>query len=635
MEMISCLCVYAVGLIYLMSTCRSTRDDLIVSTDIGRIRGIRYYLPSLGKTVDAFLGIPFAKPPVGPLRFRHPQPYVPHQDNSVFNATRLPNSCYQPLDEMFGSDFHGSNMWNPATVVSEDCLYLNVWVPKPRLRRSAVMVWIYGGGFYSGTTTLNLYDGKILAAENNVIVVSINYRVGAFGFLFLNDASVPPNAGLFDQLMGLEWIQQNIRSFGGDPNNVTLFGESAGAASVSLHLLSPLSRSKFQRAILQSGTANMPWVAVTMTEALRRSIELAVEILNCPSGKKKKKGEGGGMEEVIECMRNVLPQTLVETQFVSSGVLQFPFLPVIDGTFLPDSPDELLRRKNFKKCPILLGSNLNEGSYFLFYELQEFLNLRLMSMNSKDFQKSIHRLFYYYPQYKQEISQSALDAIIFQYTNWLDPDDDEANILALDSAVGDSQFICSLNHFAHVYASAGQNVYMYFLTQRYSVNPWPRWTGVLHGDDIVFTFGEALKQGLNYSKADADLSRTMMNYWTNFAKTGDPNQISGYQNLEEWPLHSPKGKEYLELNSRFLGDPDKSKAVGRGPRIRECAFWDVYLPRLLHPIAGNMDDSSSQPVTGPCPSNGGSALTSSIFSFGILLLSGYCCFRWNFTHGKY
>lgn len=490
----------------------STRDDLIVTTESGRFRGIRFYLPTLGKTVDAFLGIPFAKPPVGPLRFRHPQPYV--HNNTIYNATRMPNSCYQVPDMMFGPDFHGSNMWNPTTKVSEDCLYLNVWIPKtqPRLRKSAVMVWIFGGGFYSGTTTLNLYDGKILAAENNIIVVSINYRVGALGFFFLNSAGGPANAGLFDQLMGLEWIQQNIRAFGGDPNNVTLFGESAGAASVSLHLLSPLSRSKFQRAIMQSGTANMPWVAVTMAEALRRSLELAVERLGCDPSDDR--------DQIAECMRMKSPQTLVDNQFVSRGILQFPFLPVIDGAFLPESPDELLRRRNFKKCPILLGSNLNEGSYFLFYELDKLLTLDTVTMSATDFQDSVRYLFYYYPQFNQEISQAALNAILYQYTNWLDPNNAEANALALDNAIGDSQFICSLNSFANKYSSAGEKVYMYFLTQRYSVNPWPAWTGVLHGDDIVYVFGEALKQGLNFSQSDRDLSRTMMTYWTNFAKTG-------------------------------------------------------------------------------------------------------------------
>ena len=488
------------------------RDDLIINTDKGRIRGIRYHLPQLdGKAVDAFLGIPFAKAPVGHLRFKHPQPIDTW--TGIYNATKLPNSCYQKPDDNFG-DFRGSTMWNPNTRVSEDCLYLNVWVPKthPRLRRSAVMVWIYGGGFYSGTTTLNLYDGKILAAENNIIVVSIGYRVGALGFLALGDAACPGNAGLFDQLMGLEWVQQNINHFGGDPNNVTIFGESSGSVSVSIHLLSPLSRTKFSRAIMQSGTANMPWGTVTMEEGKRRSLELAFDYLGC--------SRSDNMEKVVECLRSVPPQRLVDEQWVTRGILQFPFVPVIDGSFLVETPEMTLLHGNFKKCPILLGSNLNEGSFFLIYELPDLLQLNRSRMPKDAFEASVLKLFHYYPQYPRTINSFGTDAIIYKYTNWLDRDNQLWNLIGLDNSVGDFGFTCNVNEFAQTYASAGEMVYYYYFTYRYASSPWPSWMGVLHGDEIVFTFGDPLKPGLNYSKEEVALSREIMTYWTNFAKTG-------------------------------------------------------------------------------------------------------------------
>lgn len=487
------------------------RDDLIVNTEKGRVRGIRYHLPALGKAVDAYLGIPFAKPPVGHLRFRHPQPLDPWQ--GIYNATKLPNSCYQAPDVYF-DDFRGSTMWNPTTRVSEDCLYLNVWVPKthPRIRRSAVFVWIYGGGFYSGTTTLNVYDGKVLAAMNHIIVVSIGYRVGALGFLATGHSSAPGNAGMFDQLMGLEWVQHNIRYFGGDPNNVTLCGESAGSLSVSLHLLSPLSRAKFHRAIMQSGTANMPWGTLDIHEAKRRSLELATDYLHCE--------KTDDMARIVNCLRRVPPQKLVEEQWVSRGVMQFPFLPVIDGAFLIEPPEISLRRKSFKKCPILLGSNLNEGSFFIIYELNEWLNLDSIQMSRNEFEKSVDMLFFNYPQYPLRNNEFGLDAIAYQYTDWLDLDNHRNNVRQLDNAVGDCHFTCHVNHFAYTYASAGEMVYMYYFTHRYSSNPWPEWMGVLHGDEIVFTFGEPFKPGLNYTESERELSRQMMKYWTNFAKTG-------------------------------------------------------------------------------------------------------------------
>jgi len=356
-------------------------------------------------------------------------------------------------------------MWNPPGKVSEDCLYLNVWVPynRPRTRRSAVMVWIYGGGFYSGTTTLNLYDGKILAALNNIIVVSIGYRVGAFGFLSLDDPSAPGNAGMFDQLMGLEWVQQNIRHFGGDPNSVTLFGESAGSVSVSLHLLSPLSHNKFHRAILQSGSSNMPWATLLQTEAKRRSLELAT-ILGCQ--------KTDDMVVVADCLRRFTPQRLADEQFVARGPMQFPFLPVVDGTFLPDAPVKLLRHGEFKRCPLISGFNVNEGSYFIIYELPEYMNLTHITMTRHQFQRSVDKMFYFFPQYPQEINPFALDALRFQYTNWQDQNDIRENVQMLESALGESQFICSKSQWALAYAEAGERVYSYYFTQVFAaVNP--------------------------------------------------------------------------------------------------------------------------------------------------------------------
>ena len=181
-------------------------DDMVIDTLSGRVRGIIYYSSHINRKIHSFLGIPFAKPPIDLLRFRHPQPFGKWQ--GVYNASKLPNSCMQAPDIIFGKDFSGSNVWNPTTKVSEDCLYLNIWVPyaNPRLRKAAVMVWIHGGGFSAGTPTLNLYDGKALAGNSSVIVVSVAYRLGVFGFLALNHPDAPGNAGLFDQVRFYSYI---------------------------------------------------------------------------------------------------------------------------------------------------------------------------------------------------------------------------------------------------------------------------------------------------------------------------------------------------------------------------------------------------------------------------------------------
>lgn len=174
-------------------------DPLIVTTNKGRVRGTTLLSPT-GKKLDAWLGIPYAQPPVGALRFRLPRPVEPW--TQVINATKPPNSCVQILDTMFG-DFPGATMWNPNTKMTEDCLYLNVMVPRPRPKNSPVMVWIFGGGFYSGTSTLDVYDMRSLVAEENMIMVSMQYRVASLGFLYMGTEDAPGNVGLHDQNLAL------------------------------------------------------------------------------------------------------------------------------------------------------------------------------------------------------------------------------------------------------------------------------------------------------------------------------------------------------------------------------------------------------------------------------------------------
>jgi acetylcholinesterase len=204
------------------------------------------------------------------------------------------------VSKVFGN-FSGALIWNPNTPAKEDCLYLNVWVPRthPPYQHKAVMVWIFGGGYYSGSSTLKIYDGKYLAAENDVIVVSMNYRVGALGFLNLNTPEARGNAGMMDQRMALEWVQRNIGYFGGSPHNVTIFGESAGATSVGLHLLSPLSRGLFTRAILQSGAPQINWATYSVTEGRRRSKALARSLSCDPPDHDYSDGD------IVDCLRKV------------------------------------------------------------------------------------------------------------------------------------------------------------------------------------------------------------------------------------------------------------------------------------------------------------------------------------------
>ena len=404
--------------------------------------------------------------------------------------------------------FSGSEMWNYNTPISEDCLYLNVVVPAIKPQKAAVLVWIFGGGFYSGTSTLDLYDMRVLAAQENIIMVSMQYRVASLGFLYFKNEDAPGNAGLFDQRMALEWIKDNIAEFGGNPENVTIFGASAGAASVGYHLLSPISRNLFSQAIMQSASALVPWGVVTQEESVIRGLRLA-ELMGC-------KHERHQIQEAVDCLKTKNATDLVNAEWngIVIGVAEFPFVPVIDGAFLTETPEKSLKSKNFKKCNILMGANQDEGYYFIMYYLTDlFKKAENVFVTRKDFEQSVGELNLW-------VSPVGKEAIKFEYTDWLSPKDPRNNREALDRMVGDYAFSCPVSDFAHRYAETGNNVFVYYFSERASNNPWPTWSGVLHGDEIPFIFGEPLNRSKNFDQSEVQLSERMMAYWSNFAKTG-------------------------------------------------------------------------------------------------------------------
>ncbi len=277
----------------------------------------RESISATGKLVTEFLGIPFAEPPIGRLRFRKPEPKRAWR--TPLNASSLSASCVQSSDKYFG-DFYGANMWNANTPTSEDCLYLNVFVPGhiDANARLAVLVWIYGGGFWSGTATLDIYDGKIFAAEENVIIVSMNYRVSVLGFIYLGREDAPGNMGLWDQLMAIRWVRSNIDVFGGDADSITLFGESAGAASVSMHMLSAHSTPYFRRAIVQSGSATAPWAIESREVALPRPVAM-YEAMRCDGtngNMSHRDPDSWNFDAVIACLRDAPVQRLLDHEWV-------------------------------------------------------------------------------------------------------------------------------------------------------------------------------------------------------------------------------------------------------------------------------------------------------------------------------
>ncbi|XP_039997440.1 acetylcholinesterase [Xiphias gladius] len=567
--------------------------DLIVQTRTGRVRGIRLLVPDRSY-VTAFLGIPFAEPPVGKRRFRRAEPKRPW--TGVYEANAYPNACYQFVDTSFPG-FQGSEMWNPNRDMSEDCLYVNVWVPSStRPHNLTVMVWIYGGGFYSGSSSLDVYDGRYLAHSETVIVVSMNYRIGAFGFLALHGSSeAPGNVGLLDQRMALQWVQDNIHFFGGNPKQVTIFGESAGGASVGFHLLSPDSRPTFTRAILQSGVPNCPWASVSPAEARRRAMLLG-KLVGC---------NGGNDTELVDCLRSKTPQELIDQEWQVlpwSALFRFSFVPVVDGEVLPDTPEAMLNSGNFKDTQILLGVNQDEGSYFLLYGAPGFSKDNESLISREDFLEGVKLSV-------PHANDIGLEAVVLQYTDWMDENNGVKNRDAMDDIVGDHNIICPLAHFARSYAqhntlkanmggagfgmvNSGVNsqggVYLYLFDHRASNLAWPEWMGVIHGYEIEFVFGLPLEKRLNYTLEEEKLSRRMMRYWANFARTGNPNvnHEGLVDSRRRWPLFTVSEQKHVGLNTEPL-------KIHKGLRNQMCAFWNRFLPRLLN-ITDNIDEAERQ-----------------------------------------
>ncbi|XP_046549280.1 LOW QUALITY PROTEIN: cholinesterase-like [Haliotis rubra] len=330
-----------------------------VSTLNGPLLGQR--LSVLGKPLDVFYGIPYAKPPVGDLRFKHPQPSESWGPD-VRDARKPTPSCFQPENALCTYEKHKQT----PDDYSEDCLHLSVWTPSDNDANLAVMVWIYGGGFYSGSTRMPLYEGKYLAAENDVIVVSMNYRLGPLGFGYLSPDTIPGNMGLMDQRLALQWVKDNIANFGGDPTRVTIFGESAGSVSVSHHLVSPLSRDLFDRAIMQSGTLTCPW-AYTVPKTAKRKLKRLADLLECPSSSTD--------ADIYDCLKTADSRTMSDLQLVAFFDEGLAFVPVVDGYFLPDDPTTLLSSGSIKQTSVLHGFTGDEVTLFLAMALRQMRNV--------------------------------------------------------------------------------------------------------------------------------------------------------------------------------------------------------------------------------------------------------------------
>ncbi|KAM5138775.1 fatty acyl-CoA hydrolase precursor, medium chain-like [Mantella aurantiaca] len=524
----------------------------LVDTRYGKLRGMTLMVKEVDRTVHAFYGIPFAKPPVGPLRFSAPEPPEPWK--TMREATEYPPMCLQPMEltkkvmEMVKAEV----TYPP---VSEDCLYLNVFTPSDRgdNARLPVMVYIHGGGLVM--LSASLYDGSALSAHENVIYVAVQYRLGILGFLSTGDGQTASgNYGYLDQVAALRWVQENIENFGGDPGSVTIFGESAGGVSVSALVLSPLARGLFHRAIAQSGVAIMPGLMVSSPEELIFYQDFVANASGCePSS-------------LVECLR------VKSEQEISSIISSSTFLPIpacVDGVFLPKPVEEILAANENIKVPFIIGVNEQEFGWFI----PKSLALEYMDGLPKESLQSelSHSMFL------GAVSRLDYTSLEEYFGDTDDPLEIRENFLELQ---GDVMFVIPALRIAKHHRDSGSPVYFYEFQRRpslYAVSR-PPWVKADHCDDLVFVFGGpflrdgAFYKSHNYPEEEKTLSRTVMRYWANFARTGDPNGPG----LVRWPQYD-QDEDYLQIDI-------KQKAAQR-LKERKFNFWTKILPEKIRKMS--------------------------------------------------
>ncbi|KFM78975.1 Cholinesterase, partial [Stegodyphus mimosarum] len=529
---------FALGCIFGMSIA----DDLTIQTSTGILHGKRS--EALSKSLRLFLGIPYAEPPIGNLRFKRPIEIF--SEGIERDATRFGPSCYQsPHLESVISPLLKPN----RAAISEDCLYLNVYVPDVRQSEFPlpVMVWLTGEGFNFGDP--QQFDASYLAAVGKVIVVTVNYRVGAFGFLHGLSSEAPGNVGLFDQRMALRWVKKNIAHFGGNPESVTLFGRFTGSMSAAIHAFSPLSKVEklFNRVILQSGVPVGEWIfernPLNATFALAKGT-------NCFSE---------NVTQVIHCLRKVPADILLS----SANLVSQPWRPSYDFELIFQNTLKAVRKGDYEVIDVLLGITNDEGTL---------CTIALDAMKSPLYKKFVEGTL---------TSQDFDELLVSNMLDVYKVNDALMNKLAIYNYktpelsrlrekfvnfCGDMHITAHTMKLADLLAEKKQKIFAYEFTHRPSFSIHPQFIRAGHGDDVLFTMGLPL-QLENLPEEERRLTHHMMKMIVNFARSGNPN----FDDLEaNWPQYTSEGRQIMKIS--------EESRVERSSHDRSVEFWHDIIP---------------------------------------------------------
>ncbi|KAK3746976.1 hypothetical protein QZH41_002528 [Actinostola sp. cb2023] len=525
----------------------STKE--LVLTKQGYIKGIQesFIYKGQNQTIYKFLGVPYAEKPIGDLRFKRPQSLKSWR-LSVYNATYFRPVCIQDA-RYFKKSIQV--VWPEFTAekgIDEDCLYLNIYTPRTILaKRYPVIVYIHGGSFIAGTPVRDVSPGEFMPV-GGVVLVTVQYRLGTFGFFSTGTSEAPGNVGLLDQVAALKWVQENIAGFGGDPNSVTLLGESAGGASVTFHYLTPLSKGLFHRAIAVSGVDLSPFATRPKDDVTKISAQIAKN-LNCYSRVSS---------EMLQCLR-----TLPSSSFINTRTPNLT--PFVDSYFLPDDPKKMREEGRFHKLPLMSGFVSHEGSFILKQRQPEY--------NIPGFKEYLGNFLQHEFHQKNEF---ALDALEFQYTPWVDVHDRHKIRKKLVDMLTD-YFVAAPTHAVlTMHSDSGAPTYMFEFSHRSKLKESPEWMGVVHGDTTAYKFGAPLlntRVMQQFDNDDKNISDMLVHLYLNFAKFGDPTPTPVYGT--RWHTYNSSTKAYLKIQKNPMMESNFHPA--------RMAFWNHYFPRLIPP----------------------------------------------------
>ncbi|XP_041651987.1 carboxylesterase 3 isoform X2 [Cheilinus undulatus] len=550
--------VYLFPVLTVIAQAAPGSDDLVVSLKNGQIRGEYTAVKGTHTRVKQYLGIPFARPPVGPLRFAAPEVAEPWQ--GVRDGTQQPPMCIQDPDLIVNVSMTMSMQYTPPEV-SEDCLYLNVYTPPDVTpgEKLPVMVWIHGGGLAMGAASQ--YDGAPLAAYENIIMVIIQYRLGILGYLSTGDDHAKGNWGFLDQLAALRWVQENIEAFNGDPQSITIAGESAGGISASILTLSPQARGLFHKAIFQSGVATLGTYTTKHPLAMAK---IVANLTDC---------DRSSTEELVACMKGKSQEELVD----ATKRMKIYLGAVVDGVFLTDLAEELLKKKEVMKVPVMMGITNHEFGWIL-----------PQSFAPPGWEKGMNReaVLAVVNMFNSAGTSNVNNLITDEYLK--DARTPEEIRDAFTEIIGDLLMTLPVVKVAGYHADLGVPVYMYEFVYRAEIHrdTRPSFVKADHADDVGFMFGGCFWNGDikiigPINNDDESVCRTMMAYWGNFVRNGSPDG----SNLVSWPQYDRQRQKYMELGL--------TQMVKQKLKENRVHFATVILPQKLQELAAEAANSEN------------------------------------------